>query len=161
MALWHFKFGMIPRKGIERALGKPAAVLEEYQVKEDGPKELTDMPDYWEGMNLAQFENRLAAILPPEPWSGRGPKRFGSAESDRIELWPDDIECAVDLRDFSADHLRGMIEFAASENLALVVHGTGEVVDPDFDAVADRIRTSRAYAFCKDPRGFLRASRQS
>ena len=75
MAVWHFKFDMIPTRGIERALGRQASVLEEYQARDDGPSVLPDVPNYWGDTDLMQFESRLAEILPQEPWSGKGPRR--------------------------------------------------------------------------------------
>jgi hypothetical protein len=53
MAVWHFKFGLIPTDGLKRVFGTAEiAVVPEWVVGPDGPRylepeELESLPNYW------------------------------------------------------------------------------------------------------------------
>jgi hypothetical protein len=160
MAIWQFKFALAPKNGIDRIHGNVASFLSEYQASEErSTTDNEEFPNYWEGQEIGpEHLQRIANILPEAPsWSNEA-KMFGIADGDRIEVWKDDLECALDLRSFSISHLQAILDFAVELDCKLVIHGSGEIVEPTLANVVEKIQASRAYAFCTNPADFLRHS---
>lgn len=109
-------------------------------------------------MNPESLEAIMRLLPPAKSWSPEA-RMFGEAEGDRIEVWNDDINCAFDLRTFSKDLLVAIVQVAARAQCKLVLHGTGEVIEPDLQVVLNKILASDAYSFCAGPAKFLREKR--
>lgn len=161
MAVWHFKFSLVPTSGIVGEHGKLVSTLPEYgSVRSDASVDSTEdaqFVNYWEkaGMSPASLERVMQLLPPTKSWSAEA-RMFGEAEGNRIEVWEDDINCALDLRTFSKDLLGAIVQIASSAQCMLVLHGTGEVIEPQLQVVLDKILASDAYSFCIEPGKFLR-----
>ena len=154
MAVWQFNFALIPRAGIVRVHGCLVDSLDEYRGS--FAPEVRDFPNYWVGTERSAECGAIAEILPPmESWSADA-RMFGTEDGDRIQVWPDDISCDVDVRNFRGDYLEKLLRFAATNDLVVVLKDGGEVLEPDIGLMIERIRSSRAFAFCDDPVGYLK-----
>lgn len=165
MAVWQFKFYLVPVKGIVKVHGKVVPRLSEYapfnpeSSFEEIEARAAQAPNYWEqaGVSPASMEG-LTTMLPPiRSWSEEA-KMFGDGEDGgaKIEIWKDDIQCKLDLRVFSEELLVAIVDEAADAECMLVLQETGEVIEPDLPLVLDKILESNAYAFCTGPTEFLR-----
>lgn len=154
MAIWQFQFSLIPVDGIVKHFGEIVPNLSEYQRRlADAPvKDLADFCDYWEGVNRPkELMSALAELLPKrESWSDDA-LMFGAESSDQIEIWPDDIDCAIDVRTLNWGLVNSIISIAAKLNCKIVLKDDGRVIDPDISAVADAIRDSVAWQFLQAP----------
>jgi len=161
MAVWQFKFSLIPTSGIIGVHGRLVRALPEYAAARPGGPvdggEDAQFVNYWEkaAMKPASLQPIMQLLPPTKSWSPDA-KMFGDSEGDQIEVWDDDINCALDLRTFSKELLTAIVQLASSAQCKLVLHGTGEVVEPDLQAVLDKILASDAYSFCASPAKFLR-----
>lgn len=161
MAVWHFKFSLVPTQGIIAEHGSLVTKLPEYGST-PGRETLQEIEDaeysnYWRKAGLSPAAlTRLTQLLPPMPSWVPDAKMFGEEEGNRIELWEDDINCMLDLRTFSKELLQAIVETASDAQCKLVLHGSGTVIEPDMQVVLERIVASDAYAFCAEPMKFLR-----
>ncbi|KAF0237096.1 MAG: hypothetical protein FD167_4489 [bacterium] len=162
MAVWQFKFSLVPLEGIERVHGHTILIIEEY--RSSNAEKLLSLPlelnqsysDYWEGIQIGDTTlEAIKAMLPQcESWD-KNAVMFGSEEGDRIEIWNDDFNCFFDIRNFSANLLDKLLSIATTLNCKVVLHESGEVIEPIFKEVVERIKESRAYAFCLNPKKFF------
>ncbi|MGO1069544.1 hypothetical protein [Lysobacter sp. CA199] len=160
MAIWQFKFALVPVHGLKRVYGDTRRVLDEYRkpgsLKGDGGGTGDNFPNYWEGLDIDAAVGAVGGILPrAESWSPEA-KMFGQKDGDWIEVWDDDVVCALDLREFSAEHLQAILAAAVALDCKLVLYGSGEVIDPILDLIMQKIKLSSGYEFCADPINFLR-----
>lgn len=156
MAVWQFKFSLVPEQGIEDIHGKMMPTLSVYQSGKFQVLNDEDDPNYWKGHEIGpEVINQIEKILPRrKAWSDEA-AMYGTEEGDGIEIWPDDFNCTLDLRNLSLDNLNVMIELAKSMRCRLVLHGSGEVMEPDLMDIVQKIKNSNAYAFCMSPRDYL------
>ncbi len=165
MAIWQFKFAMVPSIGIERVHGRLVHVLEEYRVSKisgaNAPSTgIADAKNYWEGLDSSAVAAAMRGILEPaKSWSSDA-VMFGDEEGDRVEVWSDDVDCAIDLRSFSAARLESIVDLARMLDCKLVLHGSGQIVEPVLELVLQKVRSSQAYAFCISPVDFLKSNRK-
>ena len=163
MAVWQFKFSLVPTSGVKRVHGDLVAVLDEYRAvqqasEHDSSGRANSSQNYWEGLDTGVVAKAVAGVLPlGESWSSDA-TMFGEEEGDRIEVWSDDVDCAIDLRSFLVVRLQSIVQIARALDCKLVLHGSGEVLDPVLELVLQKIQSSRAYAFCVNPANFLRSS---
>lgn len=158
MAIWQFKFALVPANGIKRVCGNAVKFLPEYQGRQECLVVNNEVyKNYWEGYERYLEQTQLIENILPQSgsWSNEA-KMFGDPEGDRIEIWSDDIECAVDLRNFSAFYLQAVLNLAIKLDCKLVLHGSGEIVNPVWADVIEKIKASRAYYFCENPTNFFR-----
>jgi hypothetical protein len=80
---------------------------------------------------------------------------FGNEEGDDIELWDDDLEVRLDIREFNEPLARAIVSLAAANDLKLVMTQTGRLIPPLYDKLAREIARSRALKFALDPIGTL------
>lgn len=165
MAVWQFKFSLVPTSGIVGEHGRLVVVLPEYGSSQSSSSaddaEDAHFVNYWEkaGMTPASLQSLMELLPSTESWSDEA-RMFGEAEGDRIEVWEDDINCALDLRTFSKDLLQAIVQIASRAQCKLVLHGTGEVIEPELPVVLDKILASNAYLFCIGPTKFLRGTQR-
>ncbi len=163
MAIWEFKFSLIPIKRIEQVHGRIIPILEEY--KPSNPERLLSLPiendemsgftNYWEGIEIEDEILQAIKILLPqcESWS-KDATMFGD-QYNRIEIWDDNINCFLDLRYFSRKLLEGLLNIAKSLDCKIVLLESGEVIETEIEVVIEKIKESNAYAFCLEPKKFL------
>lgn len=158
MAIWQFKFSLVPFSGMEKVYGRRPTHLPEYGAGDFSfSGEDSEHPDYWQGRDPGSIaEGRISHILPVmDSWS-RDAVMYGDSEGDCIEVWGDEVNCALDMRNFSLKILSDILQIANDSGCALVVHGDGVVIPPDMNVVLGAIKSSGAYAFCISPVDFLR-----
>src|ERR1051326_1769938 len=116
MAVWQFKFYLVPIKGIERVHGHIMPVLEEYRASTPEkllslplePDQLPTYPNYWEGIQKGdETLQAIQTLLPQcESWSEKA-IMFCNGDN-RVEVWNDDISCFLDIKNFSSSLLVGL-----------------------------------------------------
>lgn len=163
MSVWQFKFSLVPIKGIERVHNHTVPVLEEYRTSSaeslsllSETNRLHTYPNYWEGIQIMDRTLQdIGKMLPQgESWDEHA-VMFGSEEGDRVEVWDDDINCFLDIRDFSSNLLFGLLRIAKTLECKVVLHESGEIIEPIFEEVVEKIKKSKAYMFCLDPKKFF------
>jgi hypothetical protein len=165
MAIWQFQFALIPKAGLFRAHPNGVLSLPQYKTLIDGTKshfsENDEYLNYWEGFtSWDELLRDIKAMLPlATSWSDDA-KFFGESEGNRIELWRDDVLCFVDARNFSLVFLGAILSMAQSYQCLIVLHETGELIEPTQSVVIEKMKSSRAVLFCKSPENFLRDSKQ-
>lgn len=160
MAIWQYAFSLVPAAGIERLHGNDVRVLAAHQVSgEDGLPRILDTPapDYWGGAGIPQdaIDAIDAMFGRRASWSDDA-QMFGESNSNSVEVWRDDISVELDVTRLSLQHIVFVLELAAKLDCRLVESGSGEIFDADGPALAERIRSSRAFRFCQDPHAALR-----
>ena len=168
MAIWHFKFSLIPTEGLKRVFGTvDVAVVPEWVIQPDGPKyleldELENLPGYWPNpATLRQIAITVSSFMPEmKSWSGEA-RMFGSDEDNRVEVWGDDVCCHINLRDMDFELLDQILSLARRFDCRLAIHGTGAVSAPDTVSLAPHVEASNAYKFCRNPAGFLASLNKS
>lgn len=161
MAVWQFKFNLIPSAGIARVHGGNVAVIEEYRSSPSGPqfREGADFPNYWDPSALRQAALVVSGFSPEiDSWSAEA-RMFGDAEGDKIEVWNDEITCFVNMRNFSEPFVQNVLSLARRFDCKLVVHGSGAVIEPEMSELAPHIDVSDAYRFCVSPEEYLKSTR--
>lgn len=162
MAVWHFKFSLIPTEGLLRVFGNAdVSVVPEFVSHIDEPRylepeELERLPSYWDGpATLRQCAMAVSGFLPEmKSWSDAA-RMFGNEEDERIEVWDDGVKCRINMRDVDLELLDKILHLAKRFECKLVIHNTGAVVAPDLASLAPHIESSNAYKFCVNPAGFL------
>lgn len=162
MAIWHFKFGLIPTEGMKRVFGtSDVAVVPEWVVRPEGPRclepeELASLPNYWaDPAKLRQIAMTVSSFVPEmKSWSDEA-RMFGANEDERIEVWDDDVRCRINLREVDFELLDRLLALARRFDCKIVVEGTGAVSAADIASLAPHVEASNGYRFCCDPVGFL------
>jgi len=162
MAIWQFKFSLVPADGIRRVHGSDLSTLTIHQVSTDGSRLLDDveyavLPKYWDNpASLQRIALAISELLPEmKSWSSDA-RMFGEKGGNEIEVWDDDVSCHIDMRNCSEMLLTLLIRLARKFDCKLAIHGPGTVIDADMPALAREISASSAYRFCLDPEGYLR-----
>jgi len=155
MAVWYFKFALVPDEGIVSVCGKMVGRLPEYSGKGGAEEILGGFPNYWLGIGNIESLAGISRLLPEiESWTSEA-RMFGYEDGDRVEFWEDDVLCYLDLRRLSLSLLEVVTGLAAYFDCSLVLFGSGEVVEPELPLVVEKIKESNAFAFCVDPASFL------
>ena len=161
MAIWHFKFYLVPASGIARLRGANAEVLDEYRSSPGRPEFDEDavFPNYWDDPAvLRQIALAVSGLLPEmRSWSDEA-RMFGDDDAHRIEVWGDDVRCRINMRDFPYDLMDRILALAKKFNCKIAVSGSGAVVEPTMAALSPHIEASDAYKFCVSPVDFLKTS---
>ena len=159
MAAWQFQFSLLPVAGILRLHGKVVTTLPEYDMRNpDAPiKELSDFNNYWEGIRMpSPWIESLERLLPQKKsWSDEA-KMFGDDESDNIEVWNDDINCSIDVRNLNMPLVISIVQIANHMQCKIILKDGGLLIDPDIFKVTSELKNSRAMRLVTDPIGFLK-----
>lgn len=154
MAVWHFKFCIVPRKGLRRALGCIPPLLSEHVASAELPLGTDDPPNYWEGADMSGVVASLRQLFPSADGSVEH-NILGDEEQDKIIIYRRGIYCYVDLRNYDRELVTRILSVAHDHSCVVVVIGPGHVIEPDVAALEQYIPGSSAYAFCVDPEGYL------
>lgn len=158
MAVWQFKFSLVPVDGISRVHGGDTANLQFYRTLPEGPNLIDDADalNYWDDPDaLRRIADTVSNFLPEiKSWSPQA-RMFGEGTYDQIEVWDSDLDCRIDMRNFSVDFLENVLELAREYKCKIAIHGSGDLVSPNLQDVLAEIKKSNAYQFCLDPRGYL------
>lgn len=154
MAIWQFRFSLLPELGIIREHGGVPPELESMKpVNPDDPLALEGhCPNYWADQPKSPLElDDFKTLLPPmESWS-KDALMFGYSHGHQIELWKDDLTCKIDMRAFDPDLLEKCVELAGLNGCLLALHENGQVLPADRHAVLEACQRSRAVKFVCDP----------
>jgi len=159
MAVWQYKFTMVPQAGIESVHGCIPDCVESFRGvwDDEGFDPEAELPNYWQGVAPPEnFSDDFRSLLPErESWSDDA-LMFGISGGDQVELWKgDNISVRMDLRAPNRELLDSILNLAAREQLMIVPLEHGRPLLPIEPLVIEDIQGSDAYSFVEDPRGFL------
>ncbi|MEH6458122.1 MAG: hypothetical protein V7749_17465 [Cocleimonas sp.] len=152
MAIWHFKFSLLPKKGILKEHTNIPLILNEYKENfVDSEKHVDDdFIDYWHDCNIAELEIRIQKLLPSiESWSTLM-RLYGYEKGTKVEVWDDDINFKIDTRKPDYTFLKEIVNLAKDTNCLLTPLETGELIEPVFEKIIEEYQNSRAYRFTLD-----------
>lgn len=158
MAIWQFKFSLVPAEHLQSTYQAGVTVLQGYRTSPGGPKVLeeVEVQNYWDNpSSLRQVALASSGLLPEIASWSEDARMFGDAESDKIEVWDNDVNCFVDMRYFSEKFVGNILSIANKFNCKIVVHGSGVVIDPVMAQIMEQIVISHAYSFCVSPSEYL------
>ena len=159
MAAWQFQFALVPKAGILKVHGHLPETLPEYgmHIPEEQVKDSSEFNNYWENAEPSSFPMKAlkSVLLPQESWSNDA-KMFGSANGNSIEIWSDDIFCAIDVRNLDISLLRSILEIANNMQCKVALKDRGRLIDPDLATVLTEIRNSPAKKFVENPIDFIK-----
>jgi hypothetical protein len=162
MAIWQFKFSLVPQDGVAHVHGYVLPVLLEYKASTDGPSLVEDgsFPNYWrDETKVATLLAEISSALPEfKSWADDA-RMFGEPEGNKVEVWIDEVTCFVDMRNISAQFVQTIVAFAMKFGCYLAIHGSGALVAPDVALLAGHMETSDAWKFCRAPEEFLKSAR--
>jgi hypothetical protein len=159
MAIWHFKFCLLPRLGVERICGKNVDFLPEYRSSGIPiVRDISDFPNYWgkledEKILISNIKNVFRTFGKEE--KENFPGIIGDPDGDKVMILEDEIEIALDVRNLSYELLDKILAIANAADCVLVVQGSGEIILPRQSLVMEKIEKSNAHTYCRDPVGFL------
>ena len=158
MAAWQFQFSLVPEAGIRRVHGQIVGVLPEYMAHiSNGPvREISEFENYWESIEIPPFALEILEELLPErvSWSGDA-RMFGSEDGNSIEVWGDDINCYIDVRNFDLSFLESLIDIARKASCMIVLKDDGRVIDPVLVSLVNEVGRSSAAKFVENPSAFI------
>jgi hypothetical protein len=155
MAVWQFKFYLVPTVGILRIHKSIPSILED-QAPMDPNVEVDldqEFENYWEETEFTvHLHERIKEHLTPADfWSEEG-VMYGSYDVSRVEIWDDgDVECRIDMREFNLSLLETMLNIATELDCKIVLSENGRVVEPILTDMLDACKQSRACKFVVDP----------
>ncbi len=153
MAIWQFQLLLIPRERVVCDLGAPEARMS---------REQWDTTDWWsQHQPPADFQFRIAAVLPAyKSWSP-DILMWGSEDSNRIHVCLDDtherieeVSIRVDLRQPWQQFARAIADLAQHTDCVIAVwpHRTFE---PSLDRLMTEIAGSESARFVRAPREYF------
>lgn len=157
MAVWHFKFDIVPRDGLRRVLGCIPPLLSEHVVSAELPFGADDPPNYWEGLDMSGVVASVRRLFPSAEGSGEY-QTFGDDERNKVVVYPSGIYCYIDLRNYDRRLVTEILSVAHRHNCVIAVIGPGSIIEPNITTLESYIPSSGAYAFCADPEGYLVSS---
>ena len=159
MAIWQFRFSLVPTAGILKTYGGLVDALPEYAQHDPNAtvKEVSEFNNYWEGVDFSSpFMKSLESILPPrKSWSDDA-KMFGSEDGNKIEVWNDDIVCSIDVRNFDIPFISSILEVARGMQCKVALKDGGRLIDPNLSDLLVEINNSRSMQFVQNPVDFLK-----
>lgn len=161
MAIWQFGFFLVPYEGIIRVHGYIPSKLEQF-FQYDGKSELKEeFYDYWgkDQINNTVVESIREMLPSMKSWSDEA-LMFGNSESDKIEVWTDDIYCAIDVRSLNLDLISSIMKLANKLDCLIVPKESGNLICPKTAIILNEIGRSKAQRFCENPRETLEQLRQ-
>lgn len=155
MAIWQFKFDLLPRDAVERFHAPDTLILSAFQPIDPATwaagDETAEYPAYWENRSPQAYASEIGAMLPPrQSWSDDA-LMFGTDNADEIELWTDDFHVKLNMLKFEPSLTSAIVQLAARDDLVLVLGETGRLIVPTYDNLARQISQSRAVKFVGDP----------
>ena len=180
MAIWQFQLVVIPKKGVLEKFGHIPETLEidykerseHYHLKKEGlleyDEEVKDalIQDWWSSTELPPMEiiHQIDKKVRRADYGGdtfvnwkfnngmvdNDASMTINEESGKIELF----RFRTDLREEKLKFLKEMIELAETYDW-LLMEMNGNLVNPNFEEVAQLIKKSNSFKFLEDPLRFL------
>src|SRR3954451_3483077 len=124
MAIWQFKFDLLPESGFKRLHGGLLPNLS-FARSPAGPRlvrEAQEEVNYWAGSDPFSLIPDIQTLLPERKSWSEDARMFGNEEGDAVEVWADLVFCAADMRAISKEFLDGILETAIKNELLLVLN---------------------------------------
>jgi hypothetical protein len=142
MAVWHVDFYVVPQRALKNSGAASAPALSE--------------TNWWANDDLpSDYQRRLAAIAPPASSPTADLQTWGSADSNRVDVWSENgrasrLMTRVDVRRLDSKFGAALLQFVRAAG-AVLVRSDGLVVEPTIGAYAAALRGSDAWKFASDP----------
>ncbi|WP_339527254.1 hypothetical protein [Pseudomonas sp. EA_35y_Pfl2_R111] len=160
MAIWQLKFSLVPVSGLRKHIKESIDILPEYRSKmiDSMERELVESPNYWDGLDnlMKAHVGELSQLLPARSSWSSDASMYGESDGDSIEIWEDDIDCAIDVRNINAQFIKSILEIALKMDCLLVIHDSGKLIEPNITRLALALEDSNAAKFLSDPVSFLK-----
>ena len=159
MALWQFRFSLVPEAGIILKHGKVPSVLESFLPAD--PDDLDTTADaspqlaYWGDINPSTISSVHSLLPPMDSWL-EDARMFGYRHGHQIEAWSHDLICKFDARDPDTAILDQYVSLARELDCRIVLHETGQVLKADVAVIHLALRESRAARFLRNPHSTLK-----
>ena len=157
MAVWQFKFTILPVAGIFRVHGGMIDVLSEFAERAPDAQfdEDKEFPNYWEGIDSSPMHALAKSMLPiTKSWSDEA-TMFGNSKTDDIQIWKDSVNVRLDCSNLNVALLEAVVAVASESNCCLVLSEGGRIIPPVLHLVLDAANASPASRFVKNPTGFI------
>jgi hypothetical protein len=160
VAVWQFKFTVIPVEGILTVHGKMVDVVPQFAARP--PDALFDdekaFPNYWEGIDSTPMKKLAESVLPlAKSWSDEA-TMYGNTKTDDIQIWEDSVDVRLDCSKLNLKLLEAVVSAAREWNCCLVLCEGGRIVSPALDLLLDAVNASSAMKFVKNPKAFLESN---
>ncbi len=155
MAIWQYDFTLVPEFGLIEHHGVVPEKIDAY-FYDDDPEE-KEYPNYWSEFDSEKCYCKDAETLLGKlnSWSDEG-IMFGTEDGNKIEIWKEGgINCRFDVRNPDLEILESFMRLARKNGCLVLSHASHRVIKPELNLILEDIRSSKAYKFCKDPKGFL------
>ena len=160
MAVWQFKFTLVPTEGIVKAHGKVPYCLPQFAavVPDACLDDEMVWPNYWEGVDKSAIHALAKSVLPlADSWSTEA-TMYGHSKTDDIQVWDDSVDVRLDCSNLNIRLLENIVTIANNCGCCIVLCEGGRVIAPVLEKVKDALKASSASRFVKDPNAFLASS---
>jgi len=160
MAVWQFKFTIVPVAGILRGHGKMVDVLPQFAARTPDAifADEDEFPNYWEGIDSTPMKELAERLLPlAESWSDEA-TMYGNTKTDDIQIWEDSVDVRLDCSNLNLTLLDAIVSAAREWNCCLVLCEGGRIVSPNLQLLIDAVNASSAMKFVKNPKAFLESN---
>jgi len=146
MAAWQVDFYVVPRRALANSGAAAAPALSD--------------TNWWASYDLpSDYQRRLAAIAPPASSPSADQQTWGSADSNRVDVWSENgrvsrLMTRVDVRRLDSKFGAALLQFVRGAG-GVLVRSDGLVVEPTIGAYAAALRGSEAWKFASDPAASL------
>jgi len=152
MAIWHFRFSLVPVSGVMLIHKQVPASIEALRGK--GRLVSSEEPDYWGGIGTKVVQNAFGLCLPRrESWGEAA--TYGDTEGGEVRIYDDAVEVALDVRNYDNVFVKKALDIAVEMNLLIVLTESGEVIEAGHAEFIAALQRSRAWRFHIDPAGTL------
>jgi len=157
MAVWQFKFTLVPTEGIVKAHGQVPDYLPQYAavVPDACLDDEMVWPNYWEGVDKSAIHALAKIVLPvADSWSIEA-TMYGHSDTDDIQVWDDSVDVRLDCSNPNVKLLESIVAVADHCGCCLVLCEGGRVIAPVSEQVIDALTASSASRFVNNPNAFL------
>lgn len=160
MAVWQFKFTLIPAGRIVEVHGKVPDLLLQFAAVVPDASFDDEMvwPNYWEGVDKSAIHALAKSVLPvADSWSAEA-TMYGNSKTDDIQVWDDSVDVRLDCSNLNIRLLESIVAIADDCGYCIVLCEGGRVIAPIVEQVTEALKASSASRFVKDPNAFLASS---
>ena len=146
MALWQFKFYLVPTERID---DRTEVTIEEFEDD-----------NWWADRQPSNCLDECSHILPPmESWHD-DLSCFGTDAGNKIEVWREKsdirtVQARIDCRDIDAGYVQSVLTLASIWRASLLCHRYQKVLPTDLESLLQRIGSSPNLQFMLDPKKWL------
>ena len=150
MAAWHFRCAIIPKIGILKYHKHIPKYLEEYKESEEliykESEYCFNYPNYFNANLIEKIKNDFSVFYIPLLTWGNSISFLNEMDSV-VEVFPDDIECKINILDLDVEFLERIIAIAQKNDCILVNEENGVTFNPTMGRLLNQISTSKKNKF--------------